>query len=68
MPSVTNNNYYSIPGDNLNLGAIIDFSPVKANPNFTDAGAHDYTVSNPPMSCFTPIDMSSAGPRITRRP
>ena len=68
MPSVTNNNYYGASGDNLNSGAIIDSSPVKANPNFTDAGAYDYTVSNPPMSCFTPIDMSSAGPRITRRP
>ena len=66
--SVTNNNYYGASGDNLNSGAIIDSSPVKANPNFTDAGAYGFTVSNPPMSCFTPIDMSSAGPRITRRP
>jgi parallel beta-helix repeat protein len=68
MPHVTNNNYYSTSGVKLNTGAIIDSSPVNVNPNFADAGARNYTVSDPPMSCFTPINMGSAGPRITKRP
>jgi parallel beta-helix repeat protein len=62
-PAVSDNLYWSSAGTFPNSGPIVDSSPVRKNPGFTNAAAHDYSFpADPPMPCFQPVDTRGVGP------
>jgi hypothetical protein len=61
--NVSNNNYWKTSGQLSNNGSITDSSPVRIDPKFVNPTGRDYRFqAGSPLSCFTPIDVSTVGP------